>query len=444
MKTIKPTIVVFCVLTIFQPRFSYAADVPSGRNLNQQVTGQSAVSPASQADAPAAGQAPNASQALSALDAAKKRLIDAADARGLDITRIKGFLTKLDATSARYGTTEKQLVDAMDGLTEILTSTTKSPLYSGTQLEMAFETALHNIACPMEIDQGYHPTCNVTTVEVFAAARHPDKYVALVKEVALTGGFTADDGRVARPPKNALLPGDDENNYDITQPNSDKRNLASQIVQMTLINGAYELGHVLKQKSVRKPDGTTEYVMAPVTDRRYVLGKRRKKPYGNGFIDLGEDMLVDLNGKGIINSHTKELEDGPAFTQDEVVAASKMWLGYEMPYIATPYMTTTYDPRTGKTTQSPWVYDLPDKARLLKAKADGKFPLGVPTIGGAHVQTIHDVAVDKRGTVWVLLDNQHGTERDGWVPLSDLHSTQKNNNVHLKPNYRPDDLSWNK
>lgn len=439
MSTINPTIVVLCALTIFQSPYSYAADSVSGHSQN---VSQTQVQQTQVLQTPV--QQVSANAHVSDLNAAKQRLIDAADARGLDTKRVKGFLTTLGATSARYGTSEKQLIDALDGLTEILTSTLQSPLYNAKQIETAFETALHNIACPMEIDQGYHPTCNVTTVEVFAAARHPDKYVALVKEVVLTGSFTAHDGRVASPPRNALLPGDDENNYDITQPNSDKRNLASQIVQMTLINSAYELGLVLKQKTVRKPDGSTEKVMAPVTDRRYVLGKRRKKPIANGFIDLGEDMLVDLNGKGVINSTTRELEDGPAFTQDEVIASSKMWLGYEMPYIATPYMTTTHDPRTGRTTQSPWVYDLPDKARLLKAKSDGKLPLGVPTIGGAHVQTIHDVVVDKRGNTWVLLDNQHGTERDGWVVLSDLHSTQKSNKVHLKPKHRPDDLSWNK
>lgn len=424
MSTIKSTIVVLCSLTFFAPLSSNAAEAKSTGPAVSNAVALVALS-------------------VSDLDAAKQRLIDAADSRGLDTTRVKGFLTKLDATSLRYGTTERQLIDALDGLTEILTSTRRSPLYSSKQIDSAFETALHNIACPMEIDQGYHPTCNVTTVEVFAAARHPDKYVTLVKEVVLTGSFTANDGRVATPPRNALLPGDDENNYDITQPNSDKRNLASQIVQMTLINSAYELGLVLKQKIVRKPDGSTEYVMAPVTDRRYILGKRRKKPIPNGFIDLGEDMLVDLNGKGIINQTTHDLEDGPSFTQSEVIAASKMWLGYEMPYIATPYMTTTTDPRTGRSTNSPWVYDLPDQKRLLKAKADGKLPLGVPTIGGAHVQTIHDVVVDKRGVTWVLLDNQHGTERDGWVPLSDLHSTQKSNQIHLKPKYRPDDMTWN-
>ncbi|HNB20825.1 MAG TPA: hypothetical protein PKZ32_00300 [Candidatus Melainabacteria bacterium] len=419
MRTIKPAIVVLCALTIFQQTSSSVAQ-----------TAQTVQS------------APAATNTVG-LAAAKQRLVDAANARGLDTVRVQGFLTKLDATSARYGTSEKQLVDALDGLTEILTTTRQSPLYGAKQLDSVFETALHNIACPMEIDQGYHPTCNVTTVEVFAAARHPDRYVALVKEIAYTGSFTAHDGRLASPPRNALLPGDDEKAYDITQPNCDKRNLASQIVQMTLINGAYELGLVLKQKVMRKPDGTTEYKMVPVTDRRYVLGARRKKPIPNGYIDLGEDLLVDLNGNGVINSTTRELEDGPAFTQAEVIAASKMWLGYEMPYIETPYMTSTTDTQTGRTVNSPWVYDLPDQKRLLKAKADGKFPLGVPTIGGAHVQTIHDVVVDKRGTTWVLLDNQHGTERDGWVPLSDLHSTQKNNQVHLKPKYRPEDLSWN-
>lgn len=470
MSTIALRVVHFFVLsTSLSPLASYAASPNSGRN---DVTPDVSSTNFSTAEAPAnsdvsstalytsitANTSVSANTSVTAnpvaplqapapvsdLAASKQRVVDSASARAIDTQRVQTFLTQLDSTSKRYNTTEKQLVSALNGLSELLTSTAKSPLYNDKQIEMIFETALHNIACPMEIDQGYHPTCNVTTVEVFAAARHPEKYVSLIKEVALTGAFTANDGRVARPPKNALLPGNDEKTYDITQPNSDKRNIASQIVQMTLINGAYELGFVLKKKTVRKPDGSTEKVMAPVTDLRYVLGPSRKKPIPNGWINLGEDLLVDSNGKGIINPQTKEMQDGPSFTQDEVVATSEMWLGVKMPYIATPYQETFHDTRTGQITKKPWVYDLPDSKRLLKAKADGVFPLGVPTIGGAHVQTIHDVIVDKRGVTWVLLDNQHGTERDGWVPLSDLHSTQKSQSIHLKPKYKPTDLSWNK
>jgi hypothetical protein len=36
----------------------------------------------------------------------------------------------------------------------------------------------------------------------------------------------------------------------------------------------------------------------------------------------------------------------------------------------------------------------------------------------------------------VLLDNQHGIEKDGWVTLSDLHRTQTTD-VHLEPTRKP-------
>ena len=119
--------------------------------------------------------------------------------------------------------------------------------------------------------------------------------------------------------------------------------------------------------------------------------------------------------------------DGPEFIQSDVLAASEMILGKKMPYIGEPYKLET---------ESYWHFDLPTRERLFQAKQDGLFPMGVPTIRGAHVQTIHDVASDISGKTWVLLDNQKGINKDGWVTLEDLHRTQTTD-VELEPTRRP-------
>ena len=99
-----------------------------------------------------------------------------------------------------------------------------------------------------------------------------------------------------------------------------------------------------------------------------------------------------------------------------------MVLDYKMPYLDAPYMITG----------QPWVYDLPTAQRLLKYKTDGKIPLGVHTMGGMHVQTIHDVVI-KNNVCWVLIDNQRGEKDDGWIKLETLHKTQKSMNYQFTP-----------
>lgn len=375
---------------------------------------------------------------------ARQDLLEAWKKRGLKDSRAQEYLKDLEGVSKRYGTSEEQISQALEDLTALLDPSVKSPLYDDKQILQIVETTLHNLARPMEIDQGYHPTCNVTTVEVYGASRSPEQYSRLIKEIVTTGKYTTSGGSIVTPPKAALMPGDDEKTYDLDKANNDKRNIASQIVQMTLINGTYELGLVKRLQSVRQPDGTYKKEMVPQKDIRYILGPSRKKPIPNGYILLGEDLLVDKNNKPIIDPNTGDPADGPGFTQTEVLEASKLFMGKEMPYIKNPYKTSTYDPQTGVTTETPWIYDLPTKERLLQAKKDGLLPLGVPTIGGAHVQTIHDVHVDDKGQCWVLLDNQHGQERDGWVTLEELHQTQKNNSIHLKPKYPPNKKPWEK
>ena len=183
---------------------------------------------------------------------------------------------------------------------------------------------------------------------------------------------------------------------------------------MTAINGVYELGIHSSEKD-GKDNGT-----------RYIMGEVRSKKIPNGSVDLGEDLLVDKTGKMLTRKNGDSI-DGPEFIQDDNVTAAKMVTGETMPYLEAPYSLQ------GETKKH---YDLPTSERLLKAKAEGNFPLGVSTMDGNHVQTIHDVLVDSKGSTWVLLDNQHGKAKDGWVPLSDLHKTQSSD-LELEPKVRP-------
>ncbi len=303
-------------------------------------------------------------------------------------------------------------------LTELLQSTQNGPYFDTATRQKLVELSLHNIARPTKIDQGQHPTCNVTTLEVYLAARHPDVYVDLVKQVALKGEYITAKGETIKLPKEAVMPGKDEKSFDMDKPASNKRNHASQIVQMTLVNGVYETGRYHSTDNTGKKIDCTKwrYVMGPPVRTTFQL------PDGNWAYVEDEDQLLDGQGTQVRDSSGK-VSTSPIFIGDDVLQASEMVLGYKMPYLNSPY----------KIEFQPWVFDLPTKERLLKYKQDGKLPLGVPTMMGAHVQTIHDVVVGSDGTCWILIDNQHGEDEDGWITLDELHKTMQDAQYDLKP-----------
>ena len=367
------------------------------------------------APADAAATSPAAPAAVS--PTAREKFSDAAKKAGLKDTRIAEYLKALDARATQYGLKQDQIDAALDNLRAVLEDSGKNSPFDAGQRLVLVETALHNIALPTEIDQGYHPTCNITPVEGYVASKPPDKDPELIKQVALKGKYMTAEGKEVTPPKKAIMPGRDEKAYDLDKPNVDKRNHSSQVFQMTVVNGTYELGKVQR-------NGKT------LTDVRYIMGPVRKQNIPNGWIDLGEDVLIDGNGNSIIENG--EVKSDPGFTVQDNVEASKLVLGYKMPYIDGPSQEVHTYP-DGRIETMPWKYDLPTTDRLLEAKKNGNLPMGVPTLGGAHVQTIHDVTVDKSGKTWVLIDNQHGAQGDGWVTLDDLHRAQKEHGFELKP-----------
>lgn len=345
---------------------------------------------------------------------ARQELEKAAVTRGLDLNRIKVRMDELEARRARHSLNDDQIVSAYEAVTRMLTVTATG---ANKQVDSLAELTLHNLARPRSIDQGNHPTCNVTTLEVYMAARHPDVYADLVAQIALSGSYITFSGERISPPTTALAPGLDEKTFDIDAPPSNKRNHASQLVQMTLVNGVYETGRYHE-----KQDGNGNKLDR--TGWRYIVGPPVKTYFrvGNQWAyTTDEDALLDEHGKPVIGRDGKAVRS-PNLIGDDILEASDMVLGYKMPYLDAPYQITG----------QPWVYDLPTASRLLKYKADDKLPLGVHTMGGIHVQTIHDV-VEKNGTCWVLIDNQRGEKEDGWITLDTLHKTQKSMNYQFTP-----------
>jgi hypothetical protein len=352
-----------------------------------------------------------------AVTKARAEFETAAKTNGLNLTRLTERIKEFEARATKNGVSLKQVAATYSSLTELLNSAKNGPYFDAATRQKLAELVMHNVARPTKIDQGAHPTCNVTTLEVYTAARHPDVYADLVKQVALTGEYVNAKKETLHPPKAALMPGDDEKNFDMDKPASNKRNHASQIIQMTFINGVYETGRYHSTNFQGKKIDCTgyRYVMGPPVKTWFTL------PDGNRAYTTDEDKLIDAKGNQLRDG-SGQLSTSPIFIGDDVLAASEMVLGYKMPYLNSPY----------KVENQPWVFDLPTKERLLKYKQDGQFPLGVPTMHGNHVQTIHD-AVEKNGAFWILIDNQHGEKEDGWITLSELHKTMQDANYELKP-----------
>lgn len=345
--------------------------------------------------------------------AAKDRLVADAKAARIDSKFIEESLKKFEQVGAKYG--PRRLIQqtlALENLREIINPKPGTKPYLSRSLRNEiFQTGLKNLSSPEDIRQGQHPTCNVTTVEVYAACRAPGEYARMLKEIALTGKYKTSEGRTVTPPRKALMPGEDESRFDLKNSDVNRRNYASQIVQMTLINGLYETGKISRNGVVR-------------TDLRYVLDKSSWEDIGGGRKrKVGEDRLVDSAGR----VHGSSKDGGPNLTVSDCKAAARMMLGKDMPYRNGPVS------RDGGAT---WIRDIPTQEELLRAKAQGNFPMGVPTMGGMHVQTIHDVYKDRSGRLFVKLDNQHEAKKDGWVSYDDLVRTMSTRGHEAVPSIK--------
>ncbi|MBS2004704.1 MAG: hypothetical protein JST44_24555 [Cyanobacteria bacterium SZAS LIN-5] len=152
----------------------------------------------------------------------------------------------LNEASKTYEQTSRLLADKADAPTGVT---------AAQRVEIA-KTVMSNAAVPTSIDQGYHNTCNVNTVEVRAFTRTPSDATKVIVDSAMTGSFTTKDGHNIVIDKGSLQP-DKEASQIPTRDGA--RNYASQIFQVAAVNAFYQpesKGQI--RYCVTKPDGTAK------------------------------------------------------------------------------------------------------------------------------------------------------------------------------------------
>ena len=97
---------------------------------------------------------------------------------------------------------------------------------------------MHQCAHPDETDQGHHNTCAPTAEAESILTRNPSKAAEMVVTTALTGQWTAPDGKVITIDKGSLQPGVEESVY----PSKDggQRTFATQLLNLTMVNDALQ------------------------------------------------------------------------------------------------------------------------------------------------------------------------------------------------------------
>jgi hypothetical protein len=99
------------------------------------------------------------------------------------------------------------------------------------------EQLMHQTAHPGDTSQGNHETCNVTTVAKETLSKNPSKMAEVATSTALTGQFTAPDGKVITVDKGSLTPGAEESNV---KPKDGERSYATQVLNVALVNDSLQ------------------------------------------------------------------------------------------------------------------------------------------------------------------------------------------------------------
>jgi hypothetical protein len=283
------------------------------------------------------------------------------------------------------GLSDDQVAKALDHLSALVEpDDSKSTLKKAQRVELAKEL-IHHLAHPRAIDQGYHQTCNVATVQVVMTAREPEKFVDAVKQVALTGAYTTPGGTRIPFDANSLKPDWQAKFYKPWDParNSSGRSFASQLFQVAAVNTYY----------------TTQG-----QNRRY------EQVAPENPEDTGERLVDTTNGSVVSKV--------PGLTCTHIAEISRQMTGKMIPVLETNQFLDA------NVTQIASSLDL--QTKLEDLQKNGKLPAIIMvnmaqepyytetgkgrsgTTGGWHVVTIWNI--DKHGQV--LVDNQWGRRAD--------------------------------
>jgi hypothetical protein len=208
---------------------NFAPDLPDWRA--DQLLAQAAPPVREQPAAPGTVTDQTQSGAQAPPETAKSHLEAVAQQKITSSKELDQFNKNMTALESR-GLSQKELDGTYTNIARILEATGPTAARAKDMVHIGEQT-MRNAAHPTDIDQGFHDTCNVTTVEVRTYSRTPSAAAKLVADVATTGSYVTADGTTIKIDSDSLKPDDESNSSGSVDRN---RNLASQVFQVTAAN----------------------------------------------------------------------------------------------------------------------------------------------------------------------------------------------------------------
>lgn len=288
------------------------------------------------------------------------------------------------------------------------------------------------------IDQGLHPTCNVTVLQNIAFSERPSLAAEMITTAALEGAWKSGDGKLIKIPDGSLKPGWEEQKF---PPTDGLRSHASQIFQVVALN---DVGQREKEPK--------EYVqkLAEAGSILHALGSAML-PWSEYWMPNGYEVWKDASGKetafqGLSGRQIQEESKRLFGDKYETIA-------YKSPYeyLSHPFSADESDYKLTKLVESENAL----RETLAQLKKENRLPV-VVAVNGDNVmmtssgmgdsilyaartiirpfKTLHEVVDAKLGipnhvvTVSqydaaadrVYIKNSWGKDQDGWMSVRDL------------------------
>jgi hypothetical protein len=128
----------------------------------------------------------------------------------------------------------EEVAKTYEQMTKLLNAPKDEAVVSpGNRAKLA-ESFMHQCAHPDQTDQGNHSTCNETTVAEVGLTKKPSTMAEIATSTALTGQFTAPDGKVIKVDKDSLAPGSEE--LANGKKGVGQRSYATQVLNVAMVN----------------------------------------------------------------------------------------------------------------------------------------------------------------------------------------------------------------
>lgn len=313
------------------------------------------------------------------MERAEKRFSDPAE-----LARFKADMVRFEQRASDRKLEPTKVADTYKAIGQMLDGGPDAKISQDDRNLLAQQVMSH-AANPTSVDQGFHDTCALASLESNIYTKDPDRAARLISEVSLTGQFKTSDGKTIKVPDGSLKP---DHEAEVRKPSDGDRDFASQIFQVTAVNSLWQTQSWL-------PGWTYEQDRVKASDRQADKGERTRL--------FGFDYQKDFDGlNGSDRDKINQMITGSPETTSMPDSGDAQEMGRQLEQLQ----------RDGK---------LP---RIMTVHT-GNPPFGTGSGGGWHAVNV--IGYDPV-TRQVMIDNQWGSNRDlirNAVPLDQIFRAQR-------------------